>query len=147
MTEIAVRIRARNMPSSWCRERGVSHLGVSRAKEVVDAVCTEEPEADYQLTVDVVRKPEGVDFRGPYVFGRRGERFLYLNWGRRTDDGWASGEGSGRVKLQLLPIDATLIESALEGGTLVADLDLSNDKGGPVYATVRAPKLTWRITT
>ena len=148
MAEIVVRVHARNMPSAWCRERGVTHLAVSRAKQVVDAVPTEEPGAEYQLTVDVVRTPEGLDFRGPYVFGGRGERFLYLNWGCRTDDdGWTSGDGGGRVKLQLLPIEATLIESAIDGGVLVADLDLQNDKGGPVYATVREPTLTWRIDT
>jgi hypothetical protein len=146
MTEISIRIHAQNMPSAWCREHGVSHLGISRAKEVVDAVSTEESEAEFHLGVDAVRKPDGIDFRGPYVFGRRGERFLYLNWGRPSDAGW-SGEGGGRVKLQLLAIDAALIESALDGGVLVADLDLSNAKGGPVYATVRAPQLTWRIAS
>jgi Family of unknown function (DUF5990) len=150
MAEILVRVRARNMPSVWCREHGISHLGISRAKQVVDAVPTEESGAVYELTVDVVTKPEapdGIDFRGPYVFGRKGERFLYLNWGCRTDDGWTSGTGGGRIKLQLLTIDATLIESALAGGVLLADLDLSNETGGPVYATVRAPRLTWQITS
>ncbi|GAB3399181.1 DUF5990 family protein [Flindersiella endophytica] len=136
MTEIAVHINARNLPSAWCRDHGVTSLGLSRAKEVVGAVSTDEPEAEFDLTVDVVRKPDALDFRGPCVFGKPGERFLYLNW--------TGGSGSGRIKLQLVPVDATLVEAALEGGRLVADLDLTGPKGGPVYASVRPPALTWR---
>jgi hypothetical protein len=138
MPEIAVHINARNLPSAWCRDHGVTHLGLSRAKEIVAAVPTDQTEAGFDLTVDVVRKSGSLDFRGPHVFGKPGERFLYLNW--------TGGSGSGRIKLQLVPVDAELIEAALEGGTLVADLDLTSPKGGPVYASVRAPALTWRHT-
>src|SRR5262245_7427821 len=136
MTEIAVHINARNLPSAWCRANGVTHLGLSRAKEIVGPVSTDEAEAEFDLTVDVVDKPAGHDFRGPYVFGKPGERFLYLNW--------TGGSGAGRIKLQLLPIDEKLIEDAREGGTLVADLELTSAKGGPVYASVRPPTITWR---
>lgn len=136
MTEIAVHINARNLPSAWCRANGVTHLGLSRGKEIVGAVSTDRPEAEFDLTVDVVRKPDAFDFRGKYVFGKPGERFLYLNW--------TGGSGAGRIKLQLLPVDGKLIEDALDGGTLVADLELTSGKGGPVYASVRPPALTWR---
>jgi hypothetical protein len=137
MTEIAVRINAHNLPTTWCREHGVTQLGLSRAKEIVGGVPTDQPDAEFTLTVDVVRKADSLDFRGPHVFGRPGERFLYLNW--------TGGTGGGRIKLQLVPIDTELIEPALTGGTLVADLNLTGSKGGPVYASVRPPTLTWRF--
>lgn len=140
MTEIAVRVHAHNMPTDWCRDHGVTQLGLSRAKEVVAAVSTDHAAADFDLTVDVVSKPAGLDFRGPHVFGRPGERFLYLNWTCAP-----GGTGGGRVKLQLAHADPELVESALTGGTLVADLDLTSTKGGPVYASVRPPALTWRF--
>jgi hypothetical protein len=141
MTEIAVRINANNLPSAWCRDHGVTHLGLSRAKEIVATVTTDQSGAEFDLTVDVVRKPAGLDFRGPYVFGKPGERFLYLNW-----TAGPGGTGGGRIKLQLVPIDTELLESALEaGGTIVADLNLTSAKGGPVYASVGPPTLTWRL--
>jgi hypothetical protein len=141
MTEIAVRIHAHNLPTAWCRDHGVTHLGLSRAKEIVAAVPTDQPGAEFELTVDVVRKADSLDFRGPHVFGRPGERFLYLNW-----TGGPGSTGTGRIKLQLVPIEPNLVERALDGGALVADLDLTSTKGGPVYASVRAPALTWRFT-
>ncbi|MEQ7009810.1 DUF5990 family protein [Actinopolymorpha sp. B17G11] len=146
MTDLSIRILGRNMPSDWCRAHDVPHLGLSKAKEVVSVTPTTEPAAAFELTVDAVRRTDGLDYRGPYVFGRKGERFLYLNWGRDTDDGWTSVAGGGRIKLQLLTIEEPLVESALEGGrTLVADLDLTGGRGGPVFASVRAPALIWRV--
>jgi hypothetical protein len=146
MTDLPIRILGRNMPSDWCLAHEVPHLGLSKAKEVVSVVPTTEPEAAFELTVDAVRKPDGLDFRGPYVFGRKGERFLYLNWGRDTGEDWTSVKGGGRIKLQLLTIDEQVVESTLAGGgVLVADLDLTGKGGGPVFASVRAPALTWHV--
>lgn len=144
MSELRIRIDGRNMPRDWCREHGVTHVGITRAKEVIDVVSTEEEAAVFTLAVDVVRKDDGLDFRGPYVNGRRGERFLYLNWGHlAADDQW--GGGVRRVKLQLLLVDPALVETGLDGRVLVGDLDLSDAQGTPVCATVRAPRLRWRV--
>jgi hypothetical protein len=147
MTDLSIRIQGRNMPCDWCRAHEVSHVGVSRAKEIVSVTPTSAKEVAFDVTVEVVRRPDELDFRGPYVFGRKGERFLYLNWGQATDEGWTrDGGAGGRTKLQLLTIEESLIEQALEGGrVLVADLDLTNNRGGVAYATVRAPALTWRV--
>jgi len=145
MTDVQIRILGRNLPSDWCSAHEVPHLGLSKAKEVVSATSTSVPEVTFELTVDAVRRPDGLDFRGPYVFGRRGERFLYLNWGRATDDGWTSVAAGGRTKLQLLTIEESLVELALGGRVLVADLDLTGRSGGPAFASVRAPALTWGL--
>ncbi|MDQ3692210.1 MAG: DUF5990 family protein, partial [Chloroflexota bacterium] len=42
------------------------------------------PEALFDLTLDVVVGADGgvADFRGAYVQGTRGARFLYLSWGQ-----------------------------------------------------------------
>ncbi|MEO8261728.1 MAG: DUF5990 family protein [Pseudolysinimonas sp.] len=145
MTEISVQIRAVGIPVEWCRLNGVRHLGISSRTDVVDLVSTERATAEFSATVEVVEKATGRDFRGPYVFGRVGERFLYLNWGSRSAHGWATGKG-GRVKLQLGFVGPIDLEAALSGSTLIADLVLGTPKGTPVFATVRAPVLTWRAS-
>ncbi|HZC26381.1 MAG TPA: DUF5990 family protein [Actinopolymorphaceae bacterium] len=140
MTELSIRILGRNMPSDWCRAHGLSQVGVGHRRDVIDATSTQEPGAEFQVTVDVVRGADGeLDFRGPYVQGRKGERFLYLTW---SGD---SGAVGGRAKLQLLTIDKSLVETAMAGSGLVADVDLTNGKGGPAVATLREPTLRWRV--
>ncbi len=144
MTDISIRVSGARMPTDWCRLHGIVHLGISRGAEVIEVVSTQEPTAEFHATAEVVDKPSGRDFRGPYVFGKLGERFLYLNWGTRTARGW-SGGGGGRTKLQLgfvLPAD---LEQALLGRTLVAELTLGTEAGRPAFATVKAPVLQWRL--
>lgn len=141
MTEVRIRILGHDMPTTWCTEHGVPQLGISRRNEVIDLVSTREDSAEFDLSVDVIDGPDGLDFRGAYVQGRRGERFLYLNWGRVGADGWT---GVRRVKLQLLTIDRSLVEAALGGGVLTADLRLSEADGAPATASVRSPLLRWR---
>lgn len=132
------------MPRAWCGENGVPHLGITRAKNVVDLVSTERTKARFALTVDVVRVEGELDVRGPYVNGRRRDRFVYLNWGHADGDAW--GGNVARVKLSLSKIDTALMAAATaEGAVLVAELDLSNDKGAPVAATVHPPRLQWRV--
>lgn len=144
MTDILIEVSATHMPTEWCRLHGVAHLGISRRAEVLDIVSTEESGARFRATVDVIDKPAGWDFRGPYVFGKPGERFLYLNWGSRTVHGWHSGNG-GRIKLHLGFVSHADLEAAIAGGTLVAELTLCNEAGEPRFATVRAPALVWRL--
>lgn len=141
MAEVRIRIFGHDMPASWCAAHGVPQLGISRRKEVIDVVSTQEDSAEFELSVDVIDGPDGLDFRGAYVHGRKGERFLYLNWGQAGADGWT---GVRRVKLQLLTIDRSLVEAALGGSVLTADLSLSDDRGAPATASVRSPLLRWR---
>ena len=85
------------------------------------------------------------DFRGPAVQGKKGERFLYLTWGDVVDGRF---EMFRRAKLLLGEIDAALVREAdADGAALVADVDLSDECGGPRCARVRPPALRWSAQT
>ena len=144
MTEVSIKVSATGMPSDWCRLHGITHLGISHRSEVLDVASTQEHGAQFRASVDVIDTPTGWDFRGPYVFGKRGERFLYLNWGSRTAHGWITGDG-GRIKLQLGFISQVDLEASLTGRTLMSELILSNEAGRPICATVKAPAMVWTI--
>jgi mannose-6-phosphate isomerase-like protein (cupin superfamily) len=76
------------------------------------------------------------DFRGPYVHGRRGERFVYLSW-------QAAGAGMfRRAKLMLDQVPVDVLAQA-EAGSLRADVLLAMPDGSPVCAAVRPPAITW----
>lgn len=84
-----------------------------------------------------------VDFSGPAVQGKKGERFVYLTWGNRGADG--RFEVFRRAKLMLNRVDPALIEGAARAGRLLATVDLTDDKGGPRGARVDPPAIEWSV--
>ena len=92
----------------------------------------------------VVDEQGALDFRGPAVHGKRGERFLYLTWGDVGGDG--SFEMFRRAKLMLNRIDPALVREADQGEVpLVATVELTDGRGGPRCARVDPPALTWSV--
>ena len=121
------------------------YLGIQRRAEVIDVVPGDAVEAVFQLTIEVVPDAAGgFDFRGPYVHGKRGERFLYLSWGDLSADGTFAM--FRRAKLHLSGLDPSDVAHAVEtGGTLEGRLGLTDAKGGPLCASVRPPRINWRV--
>ena len=57
----------------------------------------------FDVTIDVKRSDDGSpDFRGPLVHGPKGERFLYVTWGRLVG---GHHEMFRRLKLYLSPLE------------------------------------------
>ena len=89
-----------------------------------------------------MRTDGALDFRGPAVQGRRGERFVYLTWGNVDADG--GFEMFRRAKLMLDRIEPALVDSrGWPGGGLRARVDLTGDGGGPRCARVDPPAIEW----
>ena len=89
------------------------------------------------------------DFYGPFVHGKRGERFLYLSWRPRN---WQPGQpepGPGvylrRMKIHLRSITAVLLRQALDRNAILeAVVEGKARDGGPACASV--PLIGgWRI--
>ncbi len=102
------------------------------------------PSARWALDVAVVETAGDRDFRGPAVQGKRGERFVYLTWGDVAADGTFAM--FRRAKLMLADVDASLLDAAHhDDRTLVATVDLSDERGGPRCARVRPPAIEWSL--
>jgi hypothetical protein len=119
------------------------HVAVQVGSHAVGMVPGNAGEARWELDVrTVVEDGEAIDFRGPAVHGRKGERFLYLTWG---DVGADSFTMFRRAKLMLSDIDPEVLAASMCGaGVLVASLPLTDERGGPRCARVRPPVITWR---
>jgi hypothetical protein len=125
---------------------GVAHPGYARIgvglqvrAEPVGVVAGDAVAARWETEVAVV----GDDFRGPAVQGKRGERFVYLTWGDLSDGGFSMFR---RAKLMLSRVDPTLVEeAAADGRCLVADVVLTDERGGPVCARVDPPAVRWSV--
>lgn len=63
------------------------HVGVQVGREPRDLEPGDAERAVWILPVELIERDGDVDFRGPAVQGRQGERFVYLTWGNVGDNG------------------------------------------------------------
>ena len=120
------------------------HVGVQRRKDVVDLVPGDAPDAEWNLTVDTVTKDGAPDQRGPFVHGKRGDRFLYLSWG--TVDDADHFEMFRRAKLMFGAVPDELLGTAqAPGRRLVGTVRMQHDDGMPRCAAVRPPVIEWTV--
>ena len=114
--------------------------GVQIRRDVEQVTLLEEDPLELTAEFEIVAPERGddrVDFRGPYVQGKRGDRFVYVSWGSSGDP-----EDFGmyrRAKVILDEIPAAL----LDGSDLVASIDGTSPDGGPVCARVRPESVAW----
>ena len=145
MAAVQLRIIGRRLPgSSWSGRHGI-HVGVQRGSQVVGLVTGDATDAVFDIDLDIVEGADGEpDFRGPYVHGRRGERFVYLSWGEVDEAG--SFAMFRRLKLHLSPLlEQTSVRALLTARRIQAILELTDTKGRPLAASVRPPWVTWRL--
>jgi Family of unknown function (DUF5990) len=120
------------------------HVGVQRRQEVVDTIPGDARVAKWNFAVDPAVRDGAIDFRGPFVQGRRGDRFLYLSWGSVDENG--RFEMFRRAKLMLDAVSPDLVHAADEPGhRLVGTLGLTHGDGMPRCAAVRPPDIAWTV--
>jgi hypothetical protein len=117
------------------------HVGVQLRRDPWGLVPGDRADPSWELDVEVVRRDDAYDFRGPAVQGRRGERFLSLTWGDVAEDG--SFEMFRRAKLMLDRIDPRVLDDAVAAGGLAARVELTDERGGPRCARVDPPAIEW----
>ncbi len=146
-----VRIVGVDMPGRTCddpRPDGLRyqnvHVGVQCRRDVVDLFPADAPRTEWSFPVDTVTKDGALDFRGPFVHGKRGDRFLYLCWG--TVDRADQFDMFRRAKLMLAAIPDDVLRSARDPGhRLVGTVKMSHDDGMPRCAAVRPPVVEWTV--
>jgi hypothetical protein len=118
------------------------HVGVQIRTEPEHLVRGDAAEAGWELEIDTLIDKDGqLDFRGPAVQGKRGDRFIYLTWGNVDDAG--AFQMFRRAKLMLNCVDHEIILDAIKRGRLGAEIRLTDHRGGPRCARVDPPAITW----
>jgi hypothetical protein len=132
-------VRGTEPPGRTFAAYGDVYVGVQVGRDPDGMVPADSPSPEWPLTVRMV---DG-DFRGPAVHGKRGDRFLYVTWGDRAGGVFHMFR---RGKLMLDRIDPAVVASAVEsGGTLVATVSLTDEKGGPRCARYDPPAIAWTV--
>ena len=143
--ELTLLIHCHNLPGTECAGKTDVRLGVQKGQVVLDDVPAEGEEITFPVPLRVILRGHNgqPDFRGPFVQGRVGERFVYLCWGQRRGEAW---EGFRRAKLPLSQISRPLLEKALQTGKpLHVFLDMTDDRGGPLTASIKEHAMVWRL--
>lgn len=132
-------IRGHELPGASYAGHDRIAVGLQVRSEPTDLVPGDAPSARWETELRLV---DG-DARGQAVQGRRGDRFVYLTWGDVSGGGF---DMFRRAKLMLDRVEPTLLAEADESGRpLVADVRLTDEKGGPRCARVDPPAVTWSV--
>ena len=140
MTMLNVKIVGERMPGRTFEDHTNVHVGVQRGDEVVQIQPGDATSVKFTFGIVLRELEDGaIDFRSPFVHGKPGERFFYLSWGDVADDG--SFEMFRRAKLLLSAVPPGLVTA--KTGSIEAYLSMTDEKGGPVCASVKPPAVTW----
>jgi hypothetical protein len=147
---VVIRVEGGNLPGRRCNPGPEGphenvHVGIGSRGLATELVRGDASAASWRFQVRPVAVAGGSwDFSGPLVEGRRGDRFLYLNWGDVAADG--SFRLFRRAKIDLSALDAELVRKAVdEGAELRCEVDLTDAKGNPSCARFRPPAIAWSI--
>ncbi len=117
------------------------HLGIQRDEVITEIASADSKKIVFSPTFRARQNTDGsVNFLGPFAHGPKAERFVYLNWTTTK----VPTAMVGRIKLHLNHIKWDAVERAAQlKKPIRACLVLTNAKGGPVLASVRADVAKW----
>jgi hypothetical protein len=144
-SELTLLLRCRNLPGTECVGKTGVRLGVQKGDDVIEDVLADREKVTFSIPLRVIKNTQTgqTDFRGPFVHGKVGERFLYLCWGERPGQTW---EGFRRAKLPLRYLSQELLEKALHTGTPISvHLNMTDEKGIPLTASIKEHVMEWRL--
>ena len=95
----------------------------------------------WELICDVLSPPPQADLRGAQIHGRQGKSFVYISWGVVGEVGDFRMFRRAKIWLDAVPSDVLAL--ACRDGLLIGRLGLTDDKGWPLCASVRPPRIEW----
>lgn len=133
-----------DLPGTMFRNAGVPihavHVGVQVRAEPTGLVRGDATSARWTVDIRVTERDGSLDFAGPAVHGKRGERFVYLTWGDLGPDG--SFAMFRRLKVMLGGIDPAVVRAAEASGTPVTvRIPLTDTYGGPRCGRLGSPEV------
>lgn len=148
---VVIQVDGRNLPGIVCNpgpNTGLYqnvHIGIGPRGKPNELFRGDSLSTSWRVNVRVVPAVDGsLDYRGPMVSGKRGDKFVYLNWG--TVEPTGEFRLMRRAKVDLSPLDPTIVRRALdESAELHCSVDLTDAKGNPTCARFRPPAASWSV--
>lgn len=144
--ELTLILHCRNLPGTECAGKSGVRLGVQKGNEVIEDVPADREEVRFTIPLRVHQNTQTgqSDFRGPFVQGKIGDRFIYLSWGQRQGERF---DMFRRAKFPLRSLDRKRIADALHSGKPVeVFIDMTDPKGMPLTATIHEESFQSTLT-
>lgn len=135
-SELALVFHCRNLPGREFDGKTEGRLGIQRDDHVIEDVPADSEEIVFTIPLRVFlnAQTEQIDFHGPFVKGKVGERFVYLVWGQRDGENWITLR---RAKFYLRCIGRERLIPVLDRGkTISLRIDMTDAKGKPLTASI-----------
>jgi hypothetical protein len=146
-----LRIEGHDLPGSSCGPgpdypdgHPNIHVAVQRRNKpdaLWGLVRADAPTAEWELECTATEQASGIDLKGPFLQGGPGSRFVYLSWG--VVDEAEAFTMFRRAKLMLDGVPPDVLRRAVETGTLIGRIGLTDEKGNPTCAAIRPPLIEW----
>jgi hypothetical protein len=144
-THIAFEIECYDFPCAALSPYAHLRLGTQARDDVVQDVSCAEGLAHFRFTLEAIcdEAAGSVVWRGAYAHGPRTDRFIYLCWGAWGEGGW---QHFRRAKAPLSGLDPALVQRAMrESQPIRARIRMTDAKGEPVAATLKAGQVVWSV--
>jgi uncharacterized protein DUF5990 len=148
---VLIRIEGHDLPGSSCGPgpdypdgHPNIHVAVQRRNkpgELWGLVRGDAAVAEWELECTATEGTSRVDLTGPFLQGGPGKRFVYLSWGVVAEAG--AFTMFRRAKLMLDGVPPDVLHRAVDSGTLIGRMGLTDEKGHPRCAAVRPPLIDW----
>jgi len=142
--DIPVRITLRDPPPgvrvAMQRGKAAAHTLVAPSSVTRDAIVF-----DLSIQLKEAKMATAPDFTGPFVQGKPGERFIYVNWGQSAGD--ATSQWTRRAKVWLRDITPANVDELRRkpGAILTAVVNGTGRDGTPVCASTNVVDRMWRV--
>lgn len=151
MVGVLLRIEGFDLPGRTCgpgpdypdghHNVHVAVQGRKGQQDLLGLVSADVPSTVWELGCELVGPPPAVDLRGPQIQGQPGRRFVYITWGVVEKSNPFRMFRRAKIWLDTIPADT--LAAACNVGLLVGRLGLTDEKGWPVCAAVRPPRIHW----
>ena len=121
------------------------HVAVQRKDRPSELLNVQPGDAEsvaWDLECEAFTDADGtLTLRGRHIQNRLGGRFVYVSWGEVDDQG--AFHMFRRGKLLLSRVDPQVMAAAVESGTLLARMRMTDAKGHPAISHMQPPNLEW----
>lgn len=140
--QLTIRLECFAFPGKVFGEYSNVHLAVQQEKETVWEIPGDAVSQVFDIPVFVSEGKDGApNFLGKFAHGNTGDKFLYLVWYEKS----LHNQSFRRAKIKLNHLTWADVEKAIaEQAPIVAEVKLTDKKGGPVCASLKPEQITWK---
>ena len=141
-TELQIELHCTDFPGAQFEAWEHVFVGVQNGENIESETPGNSVQAVFKIPVICSTGKDGApNFTGPYVFGKTGDKFLYLVWYAKAGP-LVHRFRRAKIKLNILRWEQ-IQDAVAQQKPLTAHIKMTDKKGGPVCASLKAESIRW----